>query len=514
MFGKIPLSNSVHDGGFSIVCGVKDRVEPLRYTIPTFLQLEMARQIVLVDWSSSVPLIDSLAELDIPGWPDPRVIITRVVDQPHWNLAKALNVGMRLVNQPVTLKVDADILILSNIDDNLPKVGKSFVAGNWRIESGNQIHLNGTTIFGTEDFRNVGGYDERIDSYGWEDDDLYRRLQANGLERCQLNHRRFFHLPHSNTTRMAHQKPCSPDPVNPIRNSWLNQKISKRRAPWNRDYRQSKYQILTINETQRHVVVQEQTDQAVPNRKFELVKFPTSPREEVNSKHRKNAPFENSPAAFLISLEREFENRSAVFDELKKLNLGTVQVLSAFDGAAKLPFTSKRLEPFLGTLGCLISHLTIYLYCHHAGIERAIIFEDDVQVVNSNLANGEIKRGESSASNICCYCAQSRDNQFLNCHAYSMSLISMQACLASLDSIIQKPLNIHIDRMIEYCRRRHGFSYSSLRNSSIIQDKSRPFTIKWGQPDFVSKQELQVIKQALVSNPAQLKSFSDFGYSA
>lgn len=227
----------------------------------------------------------------------------------------------------------------------------------------------------------------------------------------------------------------------------------------------------------------------------------------MTTKQFKHTTAGQPSAVFLISLKSESENRANVFHELKKLKTGPLQVLTAFDGVAKLPFTSERLSPYRGTIGCLISHLKIYLHCHREGIERALIFEDDAQVVNPNLANHEIKKGETSNANICCYCAQSTNDHFLNCHAYSMSLIAMQACLASLDSILQWPLNIHIDRLIEFCRRRYKLSYRSLPRSSIIQDKTRPFTIQWGEPDFVAPEELQTVKQALLSTATQLTRF-------
>lgn len=250
---------SSDDEGFSIVCGVMNRAEPLRYTIPTFLQQALVRQIVLIDWNSRVPLIESLAELDIPGWPDPRVVIIRVEDQPHWSLAKAINLGVRLVNQAVTLKIDADILILRDVDPSLTQVGECFIAGNWRLESCDQIHLSGTTMFGTEDFRNVGGYDERINSYGWEDDDLYHRLETQGIKRCNLDHRKFFHLPHSDAKRMAHQRESPLRLKAPWKSSIFNRDCTRRRAPWHRSSSESNYRILSIDENKKHIVVRQQT---------------------------------------------------------------------------------------------------------------------------------------------------------------------------------------------------------------------------------------------------------------
>lgn len=208
-------------------------------------------------------------------------------------------------------------------------------------------------------------------------------------------------------------------------------------------------------------------------------------------------------SVFLISLDREKDNRQAVFEELKKLELGPIQVVNAFDGRARLSRDLPRLSPYLGTLGCLISHLQIYLYCYQNGIRRALIFEDDAQVGEQDIAKQAVRVGEDSNVEICCYCSKSSDDRFLNCHAYSMSLLAMQASLSMLDTIAKSPLNIHIDVLIDYCRNLFNLSYRSLPHSSIVQDKSLPFTTKWGSPDFVSKSELTYLKTTLVEKPIE-----------
>ena len=185
------------------------------------------------------------------------------------------------------------------------------------------------------------------------------------------------------------------------------------------------------------------------------------------------------PSAFLIQLAREKVHRKSSSDELAKLSLSEVQIINAFDGRHRLSLNSE-LSPFAGTLGCLISHLAIYLHCHRENIPRALIFEDDVTVFDTLVAQQSLLDGEFSNADICCYCSKSSENRFLNAHAYSMSLTAMGACLTHLKLIQKSPLNVHIDVLIESVRKKYSLPYRSLRKSTIFQNKHLPYTTRWG----------------------------------
>ena len=72
-----------------------------------------------------------------------------------------------------------------------------FYAGNWKIaKDENEKHLNGVFVCPFDAFRKIGGFDERIQSYGWDDSDLYARLENLGLERRDFLHQKLYHLQH------------------------------------------------------------------------------------------------------------------------------------------------------------------------------------------------------------------------------------------------------------------------------------------------------------------------------
>ncbi|KAK1868428.1 hypothetical protein I4F81_010916 [Pyropia yezoensis] len=67
----------------------------------------------------------------------------------------------------------------------------------------NELHLNGAAVVGRADFWAVGGYDERLQAYGYDDEDLYARLAGRGLARLNVSYDAIWHVPHGNERRSA-----------------------------------------------------------------------------------------------------------------------------------------------------------------------------------------------------------------------------------------------------------------------------------------------------------------------
>lgn len=96
-----------------------------------------------------------------------------------WNLAQAYNLGFEHAAGTHVLKLDCDTRLAC-----MPPrpAGDAFDAGSWRTAG----HLNGVFYAPRALLRRVGGYDERLARYGWDDSDLYRRLAAAGAARGAL----------------------------------------------------------------------------------------------------------------------------------------------------------------------------------------------------------------------------------------------------------------------------------------------------------------------------------------
>ncbi|CDF38926.1 unnamed protein product [Chondrus crispus] len=75
----------------------------------------------------------------------------------------------------------------------------------------NEQHLNGVFLARAEDFRRINGYDERINTYGWDDSDLYARLGSEGagtdlgLRPVEIRPGAVSHMQHGDALRGANQ---------------------------------------------------------------------------------------------------------------------------------------------------------------------------------------------------------------------------------------------------------------------------------------------------------------------
>lgn len=253
----VEISRSDFEPGTTIVSAVKNRSEPLRYTVSSWLMLDWIERVIIVDWDSNVPLIYSLASFESDLWPNDKVTIVRVENQPVWNLPKAINLGMKLVDTCITFKLDADVLLVDTLPgQELAKEGQFFTSGSWRAaRNRNELGMYGSTAFGTYDFWRIGGYDERFSTYGFEDDNFYSRLKAIGIERKFFPHNALYHLPHSDALRIGHQKLEECDLDESIRH---NQQLSKKRDRWNPMSSRQQYELLVRANDDRYFVLREQ----------------------------------------------------------------------------------------------------------------------------------------------------------------------------------------------------------------------------------------------------------------
>ena len=185
----------------SIVCAVMNRTPALRVALASWVLQGDVQEIVIVDWSSAVPLAP-LAQTD------DRIRIVRVENERHFHLAAALNLAADCAVQPVLLKLDADYVLNPYYafcaSHPLPEQG--FFTGHWRHRGPFTEFLNGLVCVRAADWRHVHGYNEHLEGYGWEDDDFYTRLAAAGLKRWLLSPAppTAFHIPHGHDVRVEH----------------------------------------------------------------------------------------------------------------------------------------------------------------------------------------------------------------------------------------------------------------------------------------------------------------------
>lgn len=225
--------------GVSLVSCSMNRTENLLRVLPSWLDCPEICEIVVVDWSSRDAVDGRLAAA---GFDDPRIRIVRVEGEPRWILSYAFNTGFRAASCATILKADADIVLSRDFFAKNPMhSGNDFVAGNWRVADAEQAHVNGFFLASRAALAAVGGFSEFITTYGWDDDDLYARLERAGFRRNDVAARTIYHLPHDDAQRV---EPAAAGSVLTLRQSVLasprfliqrNRLITERMPAWTAD---------------------------------------------------------------------------------------------------------------------------------------------------------------------------------------------------------------------------------------------------------------------------------------
>ena len=199
---SIPLDDFVTDvqQGISIVTCTMNRSENLLKALRSWVICPEISQIIIVDWSSTIPFREELAA---SGIADPRILVARVHGQKRWILSYAFNFGFRLAAFDKILKTDADIIIHSRFFEENELKPQTFLSGDWRIAEKGQEHINGFFFINRDDLFAVRGFNEYITTYGWDDDDLYFRIEQTGCNRVRIRTGGVYHIPHDDALRVG-----------------------------------------------------------------------------------------------------------------------------------------------------------------------------------------------------------------------------------------------------------------------------------------------------------------------
>lgn len=167
---------------FSLVVSVMNRTDRLKIMLDTWLRVPFIQEVVIVDWSSTPAIyddpylkkcIDSSVKLKL----------VRMEGQDYFNISRANNLGYDFCNKNNThfCKVDVDCLLLdASIFDicfnSVTNKRPYFFTGDFRFDA----NLTGVCFMKMSDFC---FYNENLIGWGYDDIDLYSRLQHNGLKR-------------------------------------------------------------------------------------------------------------------------------------------------------------------------------------------------------------------------------------------------------------------------------------------------------------------------------------------
>ena len=149
---------------------------------------------IIVDWSSDTPLLRSR----LPN--DSRIRLVRVSHERVWSPALAYNFGISLVTSDYVMRMDADCWpelcwnLFKTLSPDTAYVGQGG-AGRY-----------GQFLMPLEMFDRVGGFNERMVGWGFEDKDLRFRLEFQlGARLVELDDQWIGVLEHPNEKRVSDQ---------------------------------------------------------------------------------------------------------------------------------------------------------------------------------------------------------------------------------------------------------------------------------------------------------------------
>ena len=202
--------------------------------------------------------------------------------------------------------------------------------------------------------------------------------------------------------------------------------------------------------------------------------------------------------AFCISLGRRPDRWQAFKDFNDPLGYGFIEKFSAIDGV-RLEAPRSHQE-FRGTAGCLHSHAAVAEYCLDAGIERALVVEDDCQfrIPASELfeilptisdlpyawihLGGPMDDAVPLEERIDIHHTEVGSN--LNTHAQVITRPLMEALVTYVRCCAwPTSLSIHSDRLFVRLCNRNKLPMAATHKRLAVQNKSLQSDVTWSTPD-------------------------------
>ena len=182
--------------GIAAVC--MNREDNLIQSLPYWLE-SGAQCIHILDWNSEKN-IENLVRKKF-NYID-NVKFYRVDNGSPWILTHAFNIVLSSLQTDFIAKFDSDHICKKNIFEDLDLKKGSFYRFNFKD---NEVGTNGAFISCVDILRKVNYFDERIVTYGWDESDLFDRVQEfckviNFIDSSYISH-----LPHYKNKRTEYQ---------------------------------------------------------------------------------------------------------------------------------------------------------------------------------------------------------------------------------------------------------------------------------------------------------------------
>lgn len=208
----------------AIVCSM-DRSHNLYNAIASCLKQPDITEIIVLDYGSRIPIQIQYVS--------PKIKLYRI-EANYWHLSRAYNIAAQLSQSDIIIKLDADYLLLDEFFKYHNIKEKEYVSG-----FGHYDPLCGFLMIHRKDFLLINGYNERIVTYGYDDDDINQRLKKNNFIHKKLNRQYIRHIEHNKTPKEWFKNSSLPELSK--KDSVQKNKAISENNPWTTKDKISKY---------------------------------------------------------------------------------------------------------------------------------------------------------------------------------------------------------------------------------------------------------------------------------
>lgn len=232
-------------------------------------------------------------------------------------------------------------------------------------------YLKGLLFVSKENFLKVGGYDEDIESYGWEDGEIIRRLESLELEHRKISFDyRLMHIPHPDRKRFEYSKDYNIDDENYF-TSFMQHQYSADSLPFEVDYAL----VLHYTKKNKQTLIESNKISLNANDDSDYVTTVNSylkPKTQWNVKLIKNnyytaSELENKmdksklqyfPSVYYITLEESVDRQTELENQFKQYDITPKAIKSKRFAESDDKIVGKYSYQLNdGTKGCCVSHL-------------------------------------------------------------------------------------------------------------------------------------------------------------
>ncbi|MDM7936834.1 MAG: glycosyltransferase [Cyanobium sp. CZS 48M] len=238
--------------GLSVVTVCMNRRDHLLRSAAALSRWPYHQEHLIVDWSSTEPLRRD----DLPA--DPRLRLLRVEGECRWNLCRAYNFAIARARGSLLLKLDADCWPSERFDPAAAGLRVALEAADPALSEGARSILcalgsgpegrKGQVLIARSLLAAVGGYNEVLVGYGFDDKDLAARLvQRLGQQPARIPADWLEVIPHSDQERAEQAAAAGwfglrrSQGFAAMRASRLANRLLAAQHPWGRRSRASRY---------------------------------------------------------------------------------------------------------------------------------------------------------------------------------------------------------------------------------------------------------------------------------